>query len=388
VRTVAPLGSRIQRLLDVARGNIGMEVAWFTELVDDHQVIRAASGDLGRFGLEIGDAIPLDESYCAGVLRGEVPRAVPDARRDLRTRDLAITHDLGIGSYVGHPISTGGGEPVGMVCCLSQVPTPGLDGRASDLLGALLAVLGGDIPSWSDRPGRDLKRAMTRKHLAPGGMRTVYQPVVRISDGQVIGYEALTRFADPAGSDPARAFREAAIAGLGTELEVAAVALALAGRAALPADLWLSVNLSPAAVLSDAALELLATHQDSNLIVEITEHARVDDYAALAARTAQLRSFGIEIAVDDAGAGYASFRHIMRLRPHLIKLDIEITHGIHLDPIRQALAHTLVVFAWKTGATLLAEGVENQREAETLQSLGVDIAQGYLFGRPAPLPAS
>jgi EAL domain-containing protein (putative c-di-GMP-specific phosphodiesterase class I) len=91
--------------------------------------------------------------------------------------------------------------------------------------------------------------------------------------------------------------------------------------------------------------------------------------------------------VDDAGAGYSGLHHILRLRPDLIKLDMSLTRDIDTDPARQALAAALVAFAYDTDSRIIAEGVETLQELETLASLGIDRAQGYLLGRPMPREA-
>jgi hypothetical protein len=145
------------------------------------------------------------------------------------------------------------------------------------------------------------------------------------------------------------------------------------------------VNLSPATLLSGPALELLGAIRRP-VVVELTEHVEIVDYGPLLERVAELRRHGLRIAVDDAGAGYASLQHILQLRPDLIKIDIAITRDVHLDPVRQALAHSLVNFAGSVGAVLLAEGVEQQAELDTLARIGVDLAQGYLLGKPGTLP--
>jgi EAL domain-containing protein (putative c-di-GMP-specific phosphodiesterase class I) len=386
------LGSRvqspIQRLLDVARQHLGMEVAWFSEFRGDAQVIRAVSGDGERLGgVHVGDVFPMANSYCELVLRGELPSQVPDARRNLVTRDLPGTRDMNIGSYVGRPIPGKDGRSAGMVCCLSSDPAPELDAKSSELLGALIEMLQDEeLPDWDDASGKERKLLRVHEAIQDGGMHAVFQPVVRLVDGAVVGYEALTRFRHT--PDPALGFREAADVGLGAELELAAVRLAMSGRDRLPTGTWLSLNLSPATLLSPRCHRLLAQQPDPDrLVVEITEHAPVTEYVALLARTRGLSELGIRIAIDDAGAGFSSLRHILRLSPHLIKLDIEITRDIHLDPVRRALAQALVAFADNTGATLLAEGIERREEAGALIELGVKLGQGYLFGVPAPLPA-
>ena len=122
------------------------------------------------------------------------------------------------------------------------------------------------------------------------------------------------------------------------------------------------------------------------LILELTEHVPIDDYAAL--RKAIKALGNADLAVDDAGAGYASLRHILELRPTFAKLDISLVRGIDADDLRQAIVAGLVYFARRSGCRLIAEGVESTREATALRQLGVEFAQGYLFGRPESIPGA
>jgi EAL domain-containing protein (putative c-di-GMP-specific phosphodiesterase class I) len=121
------------------------------------------------------------------------------------------------------------------------------------------------------------------------------------------------------------------------------------------------------------------------LIVEVTEHSTVDNYDELLAVLRPLRERGLRLAVDDAGAGYSSLRHILNMQPDFIKLDITLTRNIDLDPARKALAQALVGFAKDTGSRIIAEGVERRSELEALRSIGVRTVQGYLLGRPVNL---
>lgn len=123
----------------------------------------------------------------------------------------------------------------------------------------------------------------------------------------------------------------------------------------------------------------------NRIILEVTEHAAIEAYEQLGAALSVFRQRGLRVAVDDAGAGYASFRHILRLRPDIIKLDMALTRDIDQDPARRALASALITFAGNTRSTIVAEGVETAAELHTLQQLGVTAAQGYYLGRPTPL---
>ena len=123
-------------------------------------------------------------------------------------------------------------------------------------------------------------------------------------------------------------------------------------------------------------------------MVEITEHTSIDDYGLVSRALLALRARGLRLAVDDAGAGYASLRHLLEMRPDLIKLDASLTRGIDLEPGRRALAQALIAFARATGAALVAEGIETAAEEVELEKLGVVLGQGYHLGRPGPLGAA
>ena len=121
------------------------------------------------------------------------------------------------------------------------------------------------------------------------------------------------------------------------------------------------------------------------VVLEITEHTDVEDYDRLLRALQPLRQRGLKVAVDDTGAGYASLRHILNLRPDFIKLDMDLIRHIDLDPARRALASALIAFARDTDSCIIAEGIETASEFATLRSLGVEQAQGYFLGRPMPL---
>ena len=187
-----------------------------------------------------------------------------------------------------------------------------------------------------------------------------------------------SRFAD--GTRPDIIFASAARVGLGIELEVATEEAALGAAAVLPPEAYLSLNASPALIRSGRLGPLLAGLK-RQITLEVTEHAVVEDYAALRRELAALGP-NIRLAVDDAGAGYASLRHIVELAPNVVKLDIGLIRGIDADPARQALIAGMGYFAVKRKVRLIAEGVETAAELETLRSLAIPYGQGYLFGRP------
>jgi EAL domain-containing protein (putative c-di-GMP-specific phosphodiesterase class I)/DNA-binding response OmpR family regulator len=258
--------------------------------------------------------------------------------------------------------------------------------RVRDLLLATVidyaAVLGATVgQSLSARSDLRAEERRLRRILTHHELDVVFQPIVDLGSLHVIGYEALTRFDD--GVPPDVRFAEAWAAGIGVDFELAAVALAAKRATTLPGDMLLALNISPDVVLSASERLVRALPVDRPVVLEITEHVPVRDYRAL--RDAIDGLGGARSAVDDMGAGFASMRHVLELKPAFAKMDMSLIRGIHEDELRQGLAAGLVYYGLRSGFRLIAEGVEEEAEAAKLRELGVEFGQGYLFGRPAPL---
>jgi EAL domain-containing protein (putative c-di-GMP-specific phosphodiesterase class I)/DNA-binding NarL/FixJ family response regulator len=221
-----------------------------------------------------------------------------------------------------------------------------------------------------------------RRVLEGDQPRIVFQPIAQLDCRRVVGYEALARFDHQPLRPPDVWFAEAAEVGLGIELELTAVRLALEQFPSMSSAPVLTLNVSPATALTPALADLLAGHDPERLVLEITEHAAVDDYDELMETLGRLRSTGLRLAVDDAGAGFASLHHILLLRPDVIKLDISLVRDVNQDPVKRALASSLVTFARDIGSTIIAEGIETPAELAALVELGVPWGQGYHLGRP------
>jgi EAL domain-containing protein (putative c-di-GMP-specific phosphodiesterase class I) len=218
-------------------------------------------------------------------------------------------------------------------------------------------------------------------------LTTVFQPVVDLHERRVVGVEALARFPAHPSMTVDEWFHAAAEAGMSPDLEVAALRTAFDAAGDLRDDRFLAVNVSPSVAETPAFLEAVVRDFDpARLVIEITEHAPVDDYRQLAGALRPLRNAGARLAIDDAGAGFASLRHVLRLSPDFIKLDLSLVHHIDADPVRRALATSLITFAGEVGATIVAEGIETRFELETLVALGVRYGQGFHLGRPGVLP--
>jgi EAL domain-containing protein (putative c-di-GMP-specific phosphodiesterase class I) len=229
------------------------------------------------------------------------------------------------------------------------------------------------------------KTERIERAIAGSDVAMVYQPIFLMQQRRVVGFEALSRFDGTPPRPPDVWFREAAEVGLGLELELVAVRMAVADLPRLPGDGYLSLNLSHRTATAPRLLDALGEGPLDRLVIEITEHDAVEDYDELASALKALRSRGVRTAIDDAGAGFASLRHALLLDPDIIKVDISLTRRIDTDRGRRALTAAISSFAEEMAMDIVAEGVETQAEVDTLQGLGVRFGQGFFLARPAPL---
>jgi EAL domain-containing protein (putative c-di-GMP-specific phosphodiesterase class I)/CheY-like chemotaxis protein len=237
-----------------------------------------------------------------------------------------------------------------------------------------------------DRRRRETVERIQQVLGVPGSLTIVYQPILDLRSRVVVGVEALSRFHVPPVRTPDVWFRDAAAVGMGNVLESAAAGAALAGMAQLPRGAHLAINFSPETLLDPVLQGLFADAPLDRVVVEVTEHAPVEDYERLAHALRPFRDRGLRLAVDDAGSGYAGLRHILRLAPDILKLDIDLTRGVTSDRARHAMAAALITFAEEMDLTIVAEGIEREEELEALHELRVPWGQGFLLARPGPLP--
>ena len=376
----APL-SGVDALLALVREQLGMDAAYVTRVREDRLTFRHVS-TRGPAMVRAGDSEPFESTYCHRVVAGELEEVVPDARSHPVTSALAVTRALGLGAYVGVPLRRGDGSLYGTLCALSRDQRPELRARDAEVLRSLSAVVVGLLEDEEHlEDGRAELLADLDALDAAGGPGTALQAVVDLGSGSVVAAEALSRFPEPRTS-PQEWFARAERAAAGERLDLLCLRSALSHAGRAPGRL--SVNASPRTILAPAFTRLLGAGPLDHLAVEITEHEPVDDYAALAAVLAPLRARGLAVAVDDAGAGFASMRHVVQLAPDVVKIDMSIVRGVHRSPGASAMAAALVGFSQRTGASTVAEGVEHPEELQHLVDLGVDMAQGHLLARPAP----
>ena len=221
--------------------------------------------------------------------------------------------------------------------------------------------------------------------LTNGELEMVYQPAIRLDKAEVAFFEALARFHPASDAGPADWFASAAALGLGADLEMLACRCAVGGLQSLPTGSSISINVSPSTILTPEFAAYFASLPLDHVILEVTERDAVACYDELASVLAPLRKNGLRIAVDDAGAGYASLRHVLQIRPDIIKLDISLCRGISGDDMQRALVSALITFSRQVGAALVAEGVETAADLHCLRELGMFIIQGNIAAQPMRL---
>ncbi|WP_203016099.1 EAL domain-containing protein [Frankia sp. AgB1.9] len=373
-------------LLAAARHRLGMEVSWLDRRTQDHGLVTDlvdAQGSLPGLVPGFVDCSPGTTTGDAMHHRRPFVVATADRCAWPDVRELASRN--GAGAYAGAPVVLCNGSVYGMLGCASRSPMPVQRDRDAKFLALLAGVLADCLwPSPATATARTRDQIWLRVHLLidAGGPDIVYQPVYDVVDGSVAVVEALSRF--PAGSGgPERWFFDAETVGLGRELETAAVRNALRVLPDLPAPAVLSVNASPPVIASRDLNELFAAVPAGHLAVEVTEHARIDDYASVRTIRDELRGQGIQIALDDFGAGYCGLQRMLELRPDYVKIDRALISKIDVDPAYEVLARAVVTLSKEIGASVIAEGIETAAQLDRVSRVGIRYAQGFHLARPS-----
>ncbi|MFT3667892.1 MAG: EAL domain-containing protein [Pseudoxanthomonas sp.] len=379
----AAIGRNVDRVLDAVRRHLDMDVAFVSEFNGRDRIFRHVVSRLDPAPIRPGDSSPLEEGYCMRVVEGQIPQLIPDTAAVPQLAHVPETALVPIGAHLSVPIQLRDGRVYGTFCCFSLASNLSLSQRDLQMMRAFADLLAYQIDGDLDAVQiHEEKVARVTAVLELGQPHVVYQPIYRSSERRVIGVECLSRFKLEPQRTPDVWFAEAREIGLGVRLELNAILSALDGLRGIPGDFYVALNVSPQTIISggiDGYIDDLDPHR---VVLEITEHSLVDDYGLLNNRLTSLREAGVRVAVDDAGAGYASMRHVLAIHPDIIKLDLSLTRDIDTDSPRRALAAALIEFARQTQSHVVAEGVETASELAALQALGVDDVQGYHLARP------
>lgn len=380
---LVPSQQTLSGILQSIRNYLAMEVAFLSEFSEGRRVFRMVDAGDASSPVEVGAGDPLEDTYCQRLVDGRMPQVLPDTSANAEASRLPITRTLGIGSYIGVPVTLSDGSLYGTLCCFSGETDATLNERDLGLLHvcADLAATHIEHEAIAIRKRRQISDRI-QEVLGSGLLSVVYQPIRAVADRRLAGVEALSRFATVPLRTPDLWFHEAAEIGMSQTLEIAAIRLALQALQHLPEEVYVSINASPDLVLSGALAAELLGMPCERIVLEITEHALVLRYEDMLATLAPLRTAGVRVAVDDAGAGHSSLRHILQLAPDIIKLDVSLVRHIDTDTARRALTAALAEFARETGAKIIAEGIETLGELATLMRIGIPLAQGFLLGAP------
>jgi EAL domain-containing protein (putative c-di-GMP-specific phosphodiesterase class I) len=375
----------VQRILHATRTHLGAEIAFVGRYIDgDRRELMHVDTDLD-LPMGPGFSEPREESFCWHILEGRLPELIHDAADHELAQTLPIAKMLPVGCHLNVPLRLSDGEVFGSFCCVSRNADRSVSERDMEVLRAFGKLAGELIESSlaaeeeTTRLGRKICEVIDRRAIS-----TYQQPIHDLRTLGVVGVESLSRFEDADLRSPEKWFEEAKSVGRGLELELMAIERALESDSLAGTDAYISVNASPETVMSGEIVPLLKNHPGRKVVIELTEHEQVSDFARLRGALAEIREHA-QIAVDDVGAGYAGLRYLVDLAPDLLKLDISLTRDIHTDLARQAMAKAIVLYAKAIGSEVIAEGVESADELDMLKGIGVKFGQGFHFTPPLPV---
>lgn len=370
-------------LLESIRSHLGMDVGFISRFRDGRREFMHVRSAEGREVISENSSDALEDSVCLKVVEGKVPNLVNDAQAEPGMREVEAVQRLGIRAHGCVAIHLDDGEVVGTLCCFSTRTEKTLDDKNIAFMSVIADLIGKAVQNEQVHE-RQVAKAQEHLHdiLSSGTLQMVWQPVTDSATRQITAVEALARFRTELYRPPNEWFDEAGAIGMGTELERNAFLKGVDILADLPDGVSLGFNIGGATILDREFQEFLMEQDLRRLVIEITEHDIINDYQPLFEALKPFRRRGLRLAIDDFGAGYAGFRHILSLQPDIIKLDMSILRGIDTNPRAQSVARALVAFAADTASDLIAEGVETDAELTTLNDLGITRVQGYVKHKP------
>jgi len=371
---------QIAELLQTARTSLRLSVAFLSRLDGTTQHLEVVESSLPLIFRD-GITQKQETSFCQAILDGRLPAVIPDVKAHPLAMTLPTARIPRIRSYVSAPVVLSDGSLYGTFCAFGFTSDKELAERDEALMGVLASAASVIIePEVRSQARRSEIEDRLAPLIADGGPVVALQPIVDLATGERIGAEALSRFPADWGMAPDVVFAQAHSVGLGDRLEL--LALERAAEHLDRVDGYVAMNVSPATLLTPECGDLLGRLPLRRVLLELSEHDQVGDYAALTTTLAPLRAEGLRLAIDDVGAGFSSLRHIVVTAPDVIKIDRSIISGLDTDPVLTKLVRSLVEFGHGCGVRVVAEGVETATEAAALRTLAVDHGQGWYFGRP------
>lgn len=377
----------LEHLVQTMRQHLGMDVAFLSRFHNGYrEMLHVDKKDICNGSLNKGHKDKNEETYCQLIAEEKLPKIIPDTSQNEITKALAVTNILNIGSYIGVPIYLSDDSLYGTLCCFSEKADESLTNKDLSILTLFAKFAARNIEkdlneSQLHQSARDnIFDIINNKRLT-----VVFQPIYDVKSKSIKGFECLSRFQTEPYRSPDYWFNQANVSGVGEALELFAIEEALSLLPSIPEQYYITLNISPKYLASPYLQTMLDKSPLHRIILEVTERESIEDYHAFRRAIQPFRDRGMRLAVDDAGAGFASFQHILELEADIIKLDRSLIANINSDHRKRALVAALIGFAKETKSTVLGEGVETLAELEVLQELGAQKIQGYFFCHPLPL---
>lgn len=382
----ASIEAKLADLLALVRKHLDMDVAFISEFINDERVFKVVDNPSENQIVKVGNADPINETYCQKITDDKLSPIITNTNANPITKAMPVTEKLGIGAYIGVPINLSNGKLYGTFCCYKSHHDESLNDRDLSFLNIISEIATGLIE-------KNLSKSISRNHaksaieqiISDNDISIYFQPIFSLKNNKVAGFESLARFFTTPYKTPDVWFKEAKKVGLNEALEMLAIKNAVTNIAKFNNSTYIAINCSPSHILSGALENTLQNIDCTRLVLEITEHSPISDYEKMRTALTPLRKRGLRLAIDDVGAGFSSFQHILELEADIIKLDISLTQNINTDDRKFLLAKALCGFAKAIDCTIVAEGIETEEELNSLRKLNVDSVQGYFIGRPAAI---
>lgn len=376
----------LPRALRALRTHLGMDVAFVSEFRDGRRIFRYVDAARDHAAVQMGASDPIADTYCQRVVDGRLPEVINDSAEIAAASELGFTRLVPVGAHLCVPIRLYDGTVYGTLACISAIADPSLGPRDASLMRVFAEMAAEHIEAdlQAQEQARDLV-GKVQSVLNGGAISLVYQPIFDLKQAQVVGFESLARFTTTPMRSPDAWFADAAVVDLDVALEMKVIEQALKSFASLPEGVYVGFNVSPNIAINGQLDHAFRDVPLDRIVLEVNEHVSIREYDEITKALRPLRERGLRISVDDTGAGLSSFRHILSLRPDIVKIPMSLTRNVDTDAARRALASALIQFASENGSEVIAEGVETASELKALRALGITRAQGYFLGRPAPL---
>ncbi|GEB70208.1 hypothetical protein PC2016_1427 [Pseudoalteromonas carrageenovora] len=380
------IDEKLFRLLSLVRKHLKMDVAFISEFTKTDRVFKVVDNQTNNTCVAVGNSDPICQTYCKKISDNDLEPIIPNTHKHPITKAMPVTKKLNIGSYIGVPIVLASGKIYGTFCCYKTIFDNNLDNKDLAFLKLISELASELIEQKAQSDTLSIETKILIENIIKTKAITIYfQPIFNLATNRLSGYESLSRFFTEPYKTPDVWFKDADNLGLGEALEMLAIQNTLHCMDELAPHAYITINTSPAHILSGAINNVLNDVDCTRIILEVTEHSPITNYQAMRSALEPLRAKGVKLAIDDVGAGFSSFQHILELEADIIKLDISLTQNINNDRRKFLLAKALCGFAKAINCSIVAEGIENEDELFTLRKLNVDNVQGYFIGRPAPI---